>query len=135
MYSIKQIYKSMYDAVVGISDEVYIQDRPQSIDKRIDSYILLEINSSIVNNEMNPNGEYGIFSGVVRFVLFVRNRTSAKNFNAININKMDEKFHELMSVFPISDDFVHITRPSVLMSGNDGSDFHFVAVNALIKTK
>lgn len=135
MYSIKQIYKSMYDAVVGVSDEVYIQDRPQSIDKRIDSYILLEINSPIVNNEMNPNGEYDTFSGVVRFVLFVRNRTSAKNFNAININMMDEKFQELMSVFPISDDFVHITRQSVLMSGNDGSDFHFVAVNALIKTK
>lgn len=135
MYSIKQIYKSMYDAVKSICDEVYIQDRPQSIDKRINSYILLEVNSAITNQELNPNGDYNTFSGIVRFVLFVRNRTSAKNFNAMNINSIDEKFSELMKIFPITDDYVLITRPSVLMSGNDGSDFHFVAVNAFLKTK
>ena len=135
MYSIRQIYKSMYEAINGICDKIYIQDRPQSIDKRIDSYMLLEINSSITNEEQNPDGEYNMFSGIVRFVLFLRNRTSANNFNAVNIDTLEEKFKLLMSKFPVSDDFVFITRPYVLMSGNDGSDFHYVAVNASIKTK
>lgn len=135
MYSIKQIYKSMYDAVKGICDKVYIQDRPQSIDTKINSYILLEVSSSIRNEESNSDGEYNMFTTIVRFVLFVRNKMSAKNFNSIDINTIDKKLSQLNKLFPISDEFVLITKPYILMSGNDGSDFHYVAVNAELRTK
>ena len=135
MYSIKQIYKSMNSAVAGICDKVYIQDRPLSIDERIKSYLLLEISSSIENQEMNSDGAYNLSILTVRFVLFVRNRTSAKNINAMDINELDKKFSSIMSIFPYSDDYVTITRPYILMSGNDGSDFHYIAINADLKIK
>lgn len=125
----------MNSAVAGICDKVYIQDRPLSVDERIKSYLLLEISSSIENQEMNSDGAYNLSILTVRFVLFVRNRTSAKNINSMDINELDKKFSSIMSIFPYSDDYVTITRPYILMSGNDGSDFHYIAINADLKIK
>lgn len=125
----------MRDASIGVSKNVYVQDRPKSTDKSVSDYIVVSANNSIYNKETNSDGSYNLYNTTVRFTLFVRDRMSAKNFNSINIKPLNDKLLALLSVFPYNGAHTVISKPQVLTSGNDDSGFHYVMVSAELVTK
>lgn len=135
MLSIKDILRSMYDAVSGIADATYLQDRPKATDDRINSYILVELPTSLRSGVLDTgNSGYNDFTSTCRITLFVRNRTRAGNINEIDVNSVDSKVKSILSLFPVCDDKVQITSPAVLLSGDDESGFHYVFIQARLRT-
>lgn len=135
MLSIKEILQSMYTSVEGIADAVFLQDRPKSVSSRYDSYIVVELPSGMSSRVYETgNSDYDDYMSTCRFILFVRNRTRAGDINEIDINKVDNLMSRLMGIFPIKDSHVQITNPSVILSGDDESGFHYVFIHARLRT-
>lgn len=135
MLSVKNIYQSMYNAVSGIADAVYLQERPKSTDSLINSYIIVELPINLRSGVLDTgNSDYNDYKSTCRITLFVRNRTRAGNINEIDVNSVDAKIKSILSVFPIVDNNVQITSPSVLLSGDDESGFHYVFIQATLRT-
>lgn len=135
MLSVKDILRSMYDAVDGIADKTYLQDRPKSTDDRINSYIVVELPSGLSSGVIDAGvSDYDDYTSTCRFSLFVRNRTRAGDINEIDINSVDAKMKSLLRIFPVSDGKVQITSPSVVLSGDDESGFHYIFVQARLRT-
>jgi len=135
MLSVKNIYQSMYNAVLGIADAVYLQERPKSTDSPINSYIIVELPLNLRSGVLDTgNSDYNDYKSTCRITLFVRNRTRAGNINEIDVNSVDAKIKSILSVFPIVDNNVQITSPSVLLSGDDESGFHYVFIQATLRT-
>jgi hypothetical protein len=135
MLSVKEILKSMYDAVEGIADKTYLQDRPKATDDRINSYIVVELPSNLSSGVIDAGvSDYDDYTSTCRFTLFVRNRTRAGNINEIDINKVDALMTSLLNIFPVADGHVQITSPSVVLSGDDESGFHYIFIQARLRT-
>lgn len=135
MLSVKDILRSMYDAVDGIADMTYLQDRPKAVSDRISSYILVELPSSMSSRVIEAEvGNYDDYVTTCRFTLFVRNRTRAGNINEIDINSVDTKLKAILGIFPVVDNKVQITNPTIVLSGDDESNFHYVFIQATLRT-
>lgn len=135
MVHAKELLKDMYDAVIGICDKVFLLDRPSSTSDSLNSFIVLSLPSPIVNNEMDDQGESGNFSTTAWFEVYVRDKVSAKNLNAVNINSLDDKVNKVLSLFPIKGEHCTIYQPTVLMTDNDGKQFHMTYIRARLYSR
>ena len=135
MISIKALYYGIAKAVSGICDKGYYQDRPTSVADRPDSYVVIYFPSSIYNNEIGQNGEYGDFDTTVQLEVYVRDKMSAENPIGIDISTMDEKVKRILSRFPISTSDFSVTRPMITLQTNDDSGFHVTIIQGRLKTK
>lgn len=125
----------MYNAVFGIADAVYLQERPKATDDRISSYIVVELPFNLRSGVLDTgNSDYNDYTSPCRFTLFVRNRSRSGDINEINVNSVDRKVKAILNVFPIVDGKVQITNPSLLLSGDDESGFHYVFIQARLRT-
>lgn len=135
MVSLKVIYYDIARIVNGICDKTYYQDRPTSIDKRINSYLVVTLPSYIRNNEIDPKGSYNDYSTSVLLEVYVRDKMSASNPNGVDLKTMDEKVGKIMRLFPINTDSLLVTKPEVFLNDNDGSGFHVTYIRASLRTK
>ena len=135
MISIKALYYGIAKAVSGICDKGYYQDRPTSVADRPDSYVVIHFPSSIYNNEIGQNGEYGDFDTTVQLEVYVRDKMSAENPIGIDVSTMDEKVKRILSRFPISTSDFSVTRPMITLQTNDDSGFHVTIIQGRLKTK
>lgn len=125
----------MYGAVEGIADMTFLQDRPKATDSEISSYIVVELPSGLSSGVIDAGvSDYDDYTSTCRFSLFVRNRTRAGNINEIDVNSVDAKMKALLGIFPVSDGSVQITTPTVVLSGDDESGFHYVFIQARLRT-
>lgn len=135
MVSLKTLFYGISGAAKGVCDKTYYQDRPTSIDQRVNSYLVISMPSSIVNQELNPNGEYNDYTTTVLLEVYVRDQMSAKNPVGVDLRLMDEKVTKVLSLFPISTDKIFVTRPEIVMQDNDDSGFHVTLIRARLRTK
>ena len=59
---LKQIYYDLGNAVKGICDVVIARNRPYTVDKRYDSFIVVSLPYTIRNNEISDDGSYNDYS-------------------------------------------------------------------------
>lgn len=135
MVSLKTLFYDIAGAVKDVCDKTFYQDRPTSIDQRVNSYLVISIPSSVVNQEINPNGEYSDYTTTVLLEVYVRDRMSAKNPVGVDLKLMDEKVTKVLSLFPINTDKIFVTRPEIVMQDNDDSGFHVTLIRARLRTK
>lgn len=135
MVSIKTLYYDIARVVKEVCDKTYYQDRPTSVDKRLDSYLVISLPSNIVNQELNPNGDYNDYTTTVLLEVYVRDLMSASNPVGIDLKTMDEKVKKVMSLFPIDTENIFVTRPEVVLDDNDDSGFHVTLIRARLRTK
>lgn len=135
MVNVKNLYYSVSGAIKGICDKTYYQDRPSSVDERIESYAVVSLPSAIVNNEMDPGGAYRDYTTTVLIEVYVRDAMSASNPIGINLKVMEEKVQEVLKKFPIDTDVAFVSRPELVMQENDGTGFHVTLIRARLRTK
>lgn len=102
MISIKTLYFDVGNAMKGVCDRVFPRNRPKAVDKKINSYIVVFFPSSIYNNEMNSDGSYNDYTTTVQIEVYVKDKVSAGNPNALDVTQVDEKVKAVMGRFPIS---------------------------------
>lgn len=125
----------MYKAVKGICDKVFLLDRPESTSDELNSFIVLSLPSAIRNNEMDDAGESDDYSTTAWFEVYVRDKVSSKNINAVDINALSEKIQKVKALFPINAEHCVIYDPDELMTDSDGKQFHLTYIRAKIRTK
>lgn len=125
----------MYAAVKGICDKVFLLDRPESTSDELNSFIVISLPSAIRNNEMDDAGESDDYSTTAWFEVYVRDKVSSKNINAVDINIISEKVQKVKALFPINAEHCVIYDPDELMTDSDGKQFHLTYIRAKIRTK
>lgn len=135
MVDIKTIYYDIGNAVKGICDKVYPRNRPQSVDKKIDSYIVVDVPYTIVNNEMDGEGRYNDYTTSVHIEVYVRDSVSASNPNGFEVSKVNEKVKAVQKVFPINTDNIVVSNPVIRLQANDGAGFSVTVITGSLRTK
>lgn len=135
MVSLKTLFYDIAGKVKDVCDKTYYQDRPTSVDRKINSYLVISMPSSIVNQELNPNGEYNDYTTTVLLEVYVRDKMSSQNPVGVDIKLMDEKVMKILSLFPINTDKNYVTQPQIVIQDNDGSGFHVTLIRAKLRTK
>lgn len=135
MITSRDILQDMYEAVKGICDKTFLIDRPASTSDTLQSFIVCNIPSSIDNREMNDSGEYNYYTAQASFDVYVRDKTSSKNINAVDIKTLDEKVRAVKSLFPIITERCTFSNPSELITVTDGKQFHCTIIQAKVSTK
>ncbi len=134
MVSIKDLYYGVAGMVKGVCDKTYYQDRPTSVEGKVDSYLVISLPSALVNRELDPSGAYGLHTTLLLEV-YTRDRVSASNPVAVNIPLMDEKVKAVLSLFPMDTKSFLAARPEVVMQTGDSTGFHMTLIRARLTTK
>lgn len=117
-----------------VSDHVFLQDRPSSVEKSLNDFVVVSLPVQINETEMGQDDEYGHYWTTVRFEIFVRDKSTASNPNAVSINIVNEKFKTLKSLFPVKKNRMLIQKPRILIpSSSDNEGFHYTTIQARLE--
>lgn len=87
----------------GIVDEVYRQQRPQSIEDKVSSFIVVTTSSRVISNtESGEVGRFGAGETIATVTLYVKSLP-----NAVYPPLMDVLSEELINIFPQSTAQLH----------------------------
>jgi hypothetical protein len=132
---LKQIYYDLGNAVKGICDVVIARNRPDTVDKRYDSFIVVSLPYAIRNNEISDDGSYNDYSTTVQISIYTRNRVSSGLGNCTDLDAMDEKLERVLSVFPIRTPRIIVTKPKVILQTDDGDGFDITMIQGRLRTR
>lgn len=132
---LKQIYYDLGNAVKGICDVVIPRNRPYTVDKRYDSFIVVSLPYTIRNNEISDDGSYNDYSTTVQISIYTRNRVSSSLGNCTDLDAMDEKLERVLSVFPIRTPRIIVTKPKVILQTDDGDGFDITMIQGRLRTR
>lgn len=135
MISIKTLYFDVGNAMKGVCDMVFPRNRPKAVDKKINSYIVVFFPSSIYNNEMNSGGAYNDYSTTLQIEVYVKDKASADNPNALDVSQVDDKVKSVMERFPISTKNIIVTNPKITMQTDDGDGYSVTIIQGRLRTK
>ena len=133
--NLKQIYYDLGNAVKGICDVVIARNRPDTVDKRYDSFIVVSLPYAIRNNEISDDGSYNDYSTTVQISIYTRNRVSSSLGNCTDLDAMDEKLERVLSVFPIRTPRIIVTKPKVILQTDDGDGFDITMIQGRLRTR
>lgn len=119
----------------GVCDRVFPRNRPKAVDKKINSYIVVFFPSSIYNNEMNSDGAYNDYSTTLQIEVYVKDKVSADNPNALDVSQVDDKVKSVMDRFPISTKNIIVTNPRITMQTDDGDGYSVTIIQGRLRTK
>lgn len=131
----KDILQDMYKAVEKICDATYLLERPASTSDTLKSFIVCALPAGIFNETMGDEGEYNYYTTVAQFEIYVRDKTSSKNLNAVDINLLDKKVKAVKNLFPIITEHCTFSKPTETLSISDGKQFHCTIIQAQVSTK
>lgn len=135
MISIKTLYFDVGNAMKGVCDRVFPRNRPKAVGKKINSYIVVFFPSSIYNNEMNSDGAYNDYSTTLQIEVYVKDKASADNPNALDVSQVDDKVKSVMDRFPISTKNIIVTNPTITMQTDDGDGYSVTIIQGRLRTK
>ena len=135
MISIKTLYFDVGNAMKGVCEMVFPRNRPKAVDKKINSYIVVFFPSSIYNNEMNSGGAYNDYSTTLQIEVYVKDKASADNPNALDVSQVDDKVKSVMERFPISTKNIIVTNPKITMQTDDGDGYSVTIIQGRLRTK
>ena len=135
MISIKTLYFDVGNAMKGVCDMVFPRNRPKAVDKKINSYIVVFFPSSIYNNEMNSGGAYNDYSTTLQIEVYVKDKASVDNPNALDVSQVDDKVKSVMERFPISTKNIIVTNPKITMQTDDGDGYSVTIIQGRLRTK
>lgn len=121
-YNISTMSKVVYDALSGISKNIFLFDRPKSYDN-MEEFIVVDF-----PNRLYDNIGYGATKCVIE--LYAKERASGPNMPLLS--SLQEKVYEKL---PIENDLYKIHFPVSQIMGSDGLGFFSMSIycNVFIK--
>ena len=135
MIDIKQIYYDLGKAMTGVCDRLYKRSRPKAIDRKVDSYLVVDMPYVIKNNELDCCGGYNDYTTTIQLLVYVRDKVSSSNANEFNLTAMDAKVKAVLSRFTISTDYMTVSNPRVMLQSDDGDGFGVTVIQGRLRTK
>lgn len=128
-FKVKDALQSLYGLGKLISDYVFTGNRPQATPQQMKEFVVVSIPSRLESSTYG--GGYGVTSGYCNIEIYVKLKKSGIE----DVNKMDEMVGELLEMFPYKDDLVQLSRPQIMLRGNDGLGFSAVLVRTELLIK
>ena len=132
---IKQAYYDIGNAVKGVCDKVYAVKRPKSVDRRLESYVVVSLPYSIDNGVTDNDGRYNDYTTTVEIEVYVRDKMSAGNPAQSSVDVMGDKVRAVMACFPIMTESLRVTAPRVTLQTDDGDGFSVTIVQCRLRTR
>lgn len=127
-FRLKDILVVMRDTFKDVIPTIYTSERPKVIGENLDEFIVISLPVMLYNKTYGTG--YGMTSSYARIEIFVRDVNGLEQ-----TAKLDGYMQRIVDKFPISDDFVTMSRPRVVLSGADGYGFHVATIQASFITK
>lgn len=128
-FKVGKALQSLYGLGELISNNVFTGNRPQATPQQMEDFVVVSIPSRLESSTYG--GGYGVTQSYCNIEIYVRLKKSGVE----NIGKMDEILGELLDCFPYNDDTIQLSRPTVMLRGNDGLGFSAVLVRAELVIK
>lgn len=128
-FKLRGALQSLHGLGKLISDHVFTGSRPQATPEQMKEFVVVSIPSRL--ESLAYGGGYGHTSGFCNIEIYVR----LKKGGMEDVNKLDEMLGELLDVFPYKDDSIQLSRPQVMLRGNDGLGFSAVLVRTELLIK
>jgi hypothetical protein len=137
MIRYKDYKEALFNAMEGIADRVYLE-RPQAIssDKKVNSFIVVDVSGFLNNKELDPSGSYDYYTGQAYVSIFVRDKVTSKAMNQERINTLDDLMQKVHDKFPVVDRErgVKFCRPRFMVSASDEDGFHYSLISVRLTT-
>lgn len=128
--TIYNIFNSLSQAVTATGVEnVFLSNRPKVYDKDMGSFVVIALPAR-VRRAVKGNDDFvcatnGVFNVGV----------AAKENGTPNIKKQADLVQKFMNLFPISDDYISATNPTIMLRGFDETGFHVTSIYFDVRTK
>lgn len=124
-FKVKDALQSLYGLGKLISDYVFTGNRPQATPEQMNEFVVVSIPGRLESSTYG--GGYGVTSGYCNIEVYVKLKKSGME----DVSKMDEMLGDLLDIMPYNDDIVQLSRPQIMLRGNDGLGFSA----ALVRTE
>lgn len=116
-FKYKDALKSLFDAAKTVSENVFTNDRPAAVPKQMDNFIVVSLPGLL------SSMAYGSGFGNIRTYCTIEVYVRQKKGSAEDLEQMDTIVGDILSLFPISDNFISASNPKLTLKGNDGLGF------------
>lgn len=127
-FKLKDILVVMRDSFKDLTEMVFITDRPKTLNKNYDNFIIVSLPVMLYNKTFGQG--FGMTTSYARIEIYVKDRNGLEQ-----TAKLDRMIQECIGKFPINNDFITMSRPRVVLSGSDGYGFHVATIQASFITK
>lgn len=110
-------------------EHVYINNRPKTSDAKIKSFVVISLPARI-DRKVKGNDDFIVATTGVFFI-----GMRAKQDNTPNVKAQTQLVQQFMDLFPISDDYISATKPTILDRGDDETGFQITSVMFDVRTK
>ncbi len=123
-FKYKDALKSLFDAARAVSENVFMNDRPEAVAKQMNDFIVVSLPGLL--SAMTYGSGFGNIRTYCTFEVYVRRKKGGSE----DLERMDTVVGEILSLFPISDDCIIASTPKLTLKGSDGLGFSATLIRA-----
>lgn len=128
-FKVKGALQSLYGLGKLISEHVFTGNRPQATPEQMTDFVVVSIPSRMESSTYG--GGYGVQSSFCNIEIY----TKLKKSGMEDVNKLDSMVGDVLDLMPYQDNVILLSRPQVMLRGNDGLGFSAVLVRAELLIK
>lgn len=110
-------------------EHIYLQNRPKTSDTDSKNFVVVSLPTRMYR-DVKGNDDFKVSTSGL-FVISVR----AKQDYTPNIKAQAELVQKFMDLFPIHDDYIVASNPTILLNGSDNTGFQTTSIMFDIRTK
>ena len=123
-FKYKDALKSLFDAARSVSENVFTNDRPEAVARQMNDFIVVSLPGLL------SSMTYGSGFGNIRTYCTIEVYVRRKKGGAKDLEQMDAIVGDILSLFPISDNYIIASNPKLTLKGNDGLGFSATLIRA-----
>ena len=123
-FKYKDALKSLFDAAKAVSENVFTNDRPEAVARQMNDFIVVSLPGLL------SSMTYGSGFGNIRTYCTIEVYVRRKKGGAEDLEQMDAIVGDILSLFPISDNYIIASSPKLTLKGNDGLGFSATLLRA-----
>lgn len=123
-FKYKDALKSLFDAARSVSENVFMNDRPEAVAKQMNDFIVVSLPGLL--SAMTYGSGFGNIRTYCTFEVYVRRKKGGSE----DLERMDTVVGDILSLFPISDNHIIASTPKLTLKGNDGLGFSATLIRA-----
>lgn len=128
-FKVKDALQSLYGLGKLISDYVFTGNRPQATPEQMKDFVVVSIPTRLESSTYG--GGYGVTSGYCNIEIYVKLKKSGME----DVNRMASMIEDVLEMFPYKDETIQLSRPQIMLRGNDGLGFSATLIRAEIVIK
>lgn len=121
-FKVKDVLQSLYGLGKLISDNVFTGNRPQATPEQMKEFLVVSVPTRL--DASTYGGGYGVTKGYCNIEIYVKLKKSGME----DVKKMESLIGDVLDIMPFQDETIQLSRPQIMLKGNDGLGFSAVLI-------